>query len=91
MAWKIKTTPLAMYVEMANDNDIYDVGFTKEQAQEWAEDGEYVTNFDDWLRYSSDAWLNGNGRNSGRKLWQVNREIQRQVYKICKKNAVTLN
>ena len=86
-----KTIPLAEYVEMANDNDIYDVGFDIEEAQEWAEDGVFVTNFNEWLSWSGEVFLTGYGRNSGRSLWQVNREIQRQAYRICKKNVVRLN
>jgi hypothetical protein len=84
----MKTIPLADSANMANDSDVYAVYFDADAAVEWAEDGEYVTNFDDWLRYSSDAQLDGYGRNSGRKLWAVNREIQRQIYRICKVNAV---
>ena len=87
----MKTIPLAEYVEMANDNDIYEVGFDIEEAQEWVEDGVFVTNFNEWLSLSDEARITGYGRNSGRSLWQVNREIQRQAYRICKKNAVSLN
>lgn len=86
-----KTIPLPDYVEMANDNDIYEVGFNKEEAQKWAEDGgAVITNFNDWVGFSYDTLVCGYGRNSGRSLWQVNREIQRQAYRICKKNAVSL-
>ncbi len=84
----MKTIPLANSANMANDNDVYQVDFDTAAAVEWAEDGEYVTNFDDWLRYSSDAQLDGYGRNSGRKMWAVNREIQRQIYRVCKANSV---
>jgi len=84
----MKTIPLAQYANMANDNDVYGVDFDIDAAIEWAQDGEYVTNFDDWLHFSEDAPLDGYGRNSGRKLWAVNREIQRQIYRICKANSV---
>jgi hypothetical protein len=50
-----KTILLAEYVEMANDNDIYDVGFDIEEAQEWAEDGVFVTNFNEWLSLSGET------------------------------------
>jgi len=85
-----KTIPEAQFVEMANDSDVYSVGFDKEWAEEWAEDGVFITNFDDWLNYCGDARVSGYGRNSGRKLRQVNREIQRQAYRICKKNSVAV-
>ena len=86
-----KTIPEAQYIDMANDNDIYSVGFDREWAQEWAEDGVFITKFDDWLKYCGDVRLSGYGRNSGRKLWQVSREIQRQAYRICKENSVSIN
>ena len=84
----MKTIPLADGANMANDNDVYHVDFDTDTAIEWAEDGEFVTNFHNWLKYSSDAKFDGYGRNSGRRLWQVNRDIQRQVYRICKANSI---
>jgi hypothetical protein len=87
----VKTIPVVDSINMANDNDVWHVGFDQEFAVEWAGDGEYITNFDDWLKYSGDAPVDGYGRNSGRKLWQVNREVQRQAYRICKANSVEVS
>ena len=88
----MKTIPLAESVDMANHNDIYEVQFPFSFTKELGEDyGLVITSFDQWLDYSGDAPITGYGRNSGRKLWQVSREIQRQAYKYCKQHSITLN
>tara|TARA_X000001382_G_scaffold123507_1_gene107361 strand:- start:3490 stop:3774 length:285 start_codon:yes stop_codon:yes gene_type:complete len=88
----MKTIPLAVDVEMATHNDIYQVWidsmFDKERAED---DGLVITAFHQWLDHCGDARIKGYGINSGRKLWQVSREIQRQAFKICKQYSMTLN
>ena len=87
----MKTIPVVDSINMANDIDVYHVDINREDAIEWAEDGEYITNFDVWLEFCAHAPVSGYGRASGRKLWQINRETQRQVYRICKANSVEVS
>ena len=87
----MKTIPLAQFVTMANDTDVYSVDFDTDCAVDWAKDGVRVTNFETWAKYSEDAQLNGYGRHSRGYLWSASRDIQRQAYRICKANSVVVS
>jgi hypothetical protein len=83
-----KCIPDLSRVEMAADDHVFEVTIDLENTQSCIENGEYVTNFDNWLERNDDQRLSGWGKCSGRKLWQVSQNIQRQVYRMCKAQAV---
>jgi len=84
----MKSIPDVSRVEMASDDDVYEVTVDVETTQIYIEDGEYVTNFEDWLERNDDQRISGWGKWSGKKLWQATQKIQREVYRMCKSQAV---
>ena len=84
----MKSIPYVSYIEMANDNDVYAIKADVELAKMGIECGVYTTNFEDWLGYNEDEIISGYGKWSGKKLWQATQKIQREVYRMCKAQAV---
>jgi hypothetical protein len=84
----VQAIPYVSRVEMATDDHVFEVTVDVETTQSCIEDGEYVTNFENWLDRNDDQRISGWGKCSGRKLWQVSRKIQRQVYRLCKEKSI---
>jgi len=87
----MKTIPLAISAQMDNSSDVRSVDFDVDGAADFATLGAYVTTFKDWRKYSANALLHGDGRNSGRKIGAVNRKIQRQIFEVCKANSIEVS
>ena len=84
----MKCIPWVSYIEMANDNEVYAIKADVEGAKMAIECGAYTTNFEDWFMMNEDEILSGYGKWSGKKLWQATQKIQKEVYRMCKAQAV---
>ena len=84
----MKCIPDLSRVEMATDDHVFEVTIDLENTQSCIEDGEYTTNYENWLRRNDNQLITGWGKHSGRKLWQVSPKIKRQVYRLCKSKSI---
>ena len=87
----IRVIPTPDIIEMANNDQLFNVtiepfcpDFLLEIQHGEVHLNDIPSTFEKWLPFASDVTLSGWGKNSGRKLWQVSRKLQREVYRICR-------
>jgi hypothetical protein len=87
----IRVIPTPDLIEMANNDELFNVtiepfcsDFLLQIQLGEVHVNDIPSSFEKWLSFASDVRLSGWGKNSGLKLWQVSRKLQREVYRKCK-------